>query len=282
VTITPTTSTVNGASTLVIPQNTGCTVTSDGTNYQVSACSAISPSSGVSLSVANTWTAAQTFTNSDIKLLGSSTGATTFTSANAGASNFTVTVPAATDTLVTLAATQTLTNKSIAASEVNSGTLAAAQMPALTGDVTSTSGTVATSVVKVNGAAVPTSAGMVSTNSSGQIQAQAVVTATAATGPTNDYSPAGFGTTTAVLYLTPTAGGSTINGLVAQSTLQQVYVVNAEAAGGADNIFLVNQAAGSTAANRFLTSATVSLAIPPGGRVLCVYLPSTVSRWNCQ
>lgn len=39
----------------------------------------------------------------------------------------TVTVPAATDTLVNLAGTQTLTGKSIAASEVNSGTLAIAQ-----------------------------------------------------------------------------------------------------------------------------------------------------------
>lgn len=50
----------------------------------------------------STFTAVQTFTNSDIKLLGSSTGATTFTSANAGASNFTITVPAVTDTLAVL------------------------------------------------------------------------------------------------------------------------------------------------------------------------------------
>ena len=41
---------------------------------------------------------------------------------------------------------QTLTNKSIAASEINSGTLAAAQMPALTGDVTSSAGAVATTI----------------------------------------------------------------------------------------------------------------------------------------
>lgn len=41
VTISPTTSTVNGASTLSVAQNTGCTVTSDGTNYQVSACTAL-------------------------------------------------------------------------------------------------------------------------------------------------------------------------------------------------------------------------------------------------
>lgn len=35
VTITPTTSTIDGSATLVIPQNQGCTITSDGTNYQV-------------------------------------------------------------------------------------------------------------------------------------------------------------------------------------------------------------------------------------------------------
>lgn len=54
------------------------------------------------LGTAQTWTAVQTFTNSDLALLGSSTGKTTFTSANAGASNFTLTVPAVTDTLATL------------------------------------------------------------------------------------------------------------------------------------------------------------------------------------
>ena len=64
----------------------------------------ISPTTGavvaaLNLGNANTWTAAQTFTNSDILLLGSSTGATTFTSANGGASNFTLTFPAITDTL---------------------------------------------------------------------------------------------------------------------------------------------------------------------------------------
>ena len=54
------------------------------------------------LATAETWTAVQTFTNSDIRLLGSSTGYTTFTSGNAGASNYTWTVPAVTDTFVGL------------------------------------------------------------------------------------------------------------------------------------------------------------------------------------
>ena len=46
VTITPTTSTINSGSTLTFSQNTGCTVTSDGGNYQVSACTAVSSGGG--------------------------------------------------------------------------------------------------------------------------------------------------------------------------------------------------------------------------------------------
>jgi hypothetical protein len=45
-TITPATSTINGASTLTLATNTGCTVTSDGTNYQVSACTAVASGGG--------------------------------------------------------------------------------------------------------------------------------------------------------------------------------------------------------------------------------------------
>ncbi len=61
----------------------------------------ISPTTGavvaaLNLGNANTWTAVQTFTNSDLKLLGSSTGKTTFTSKNSGASNYTLTFQAAT------------------------------------------------------------------------------------------------------------------------------------------------------------------------------------------
>ena len=43
VTLTPTTSTVNGAATLTIPTNYGCTLVSDGTNWQVSQCTAVIP-----------------------------------------------------------------------------------------------------------------------------------------------------------------------------------------------------------------------------------------------
>lgn len=78
------------------------------------------------LKVNNTFTGTNTFPSSGFILGGSSTGVTSFTSANAGASNFAITVPAVTDTLTANAATQTLTNKSIAASEINSGAVAVA------------------------------------------------------------------------------------------------------------------------------------------------------------
>jgi hypothetical protein len=73
--------------------------------------------------------------------------------------------------IVGISDTQTLTNKSINASEVNSGTLPASAMPALTGDVTNTAGSLATTVGKVNGASVPASANATSTNSSSQFVA---------------------------------------------------------------------------------------------------------------
>jgi hypothetical protein len=94
--------------------------------------------------------------------------------------------------LVGISDTQTLTNKSINASEVNSGTLPHAQLPALvSGDIPSnaanTTGTAAgftgslagdvtgtqsaTSVGKINGAGIPASANGISSNSSSQLVA---------------------------------------------------------------------------------------------------------------
>ncbi len=64
---------------------------------------------------ASTWSAPQTYQNSMFVMLGSSTGGTTFTSDNAGASDFTLHFPAENDTVATLAAAQTLTNKTLTA-----------------------------------------------------------------------------------------------------------------------------------------------------------------------
>lgn len=64
------------------------------------------------LSSSQTYLGTPTFGNQFI-LLGASTGGTTFVSANAGASNFSLTFPAVTDTVAVLATAQTLTNKRI-------------------------------------------------------------------------------------------------------------------------------------------------------------------------
>ena len=96
------------------------------------------------LNLAQTWTAIQTFTNSDIKLLGSSSGATTLTSANAGASNYTITLPANTGTLAQLnlaqawTATQTFNTSALA---INGGTATAGLATVTSAGVVSSSST---------------------------------------------------------------------------------------------------------------------------------------------
>lgn len=67
------------------------------------------------LAAAQSITGLKTFNNSSLAMLGSSTGATTFASANASATAYTITFPAITDTVDMLTATQTLTNKTISA-----------------------------------------------------------------------------------------------------------------------------------------------------------------------
>ena len=54
------------------------------------------------IGLAQTITALKTFTNSDFCILGSSTGCTTFFSANASSNNYTLTIPAVTDTMAVL------------------------------------------------------------------------------------------------------------------------------------------------------------------------------------
>lgn len=104
----------------------------------------------LNLGNAQTWTAAQTFTNSNIKLLGSSTGTTTLASANGSASNFTATIPAATDIIVELTQTQTLTNKTISFSSNTLTGVAPLASPTFTGTV---SASVITATSTINSAA---------------------------------------------------------------------------------------------------------------------------------
>lgn len=116
---------INGGTTgasVTLPSGSTAVVTTDGNGnifYATSAASGGTPGGsntqveynssgsfgGVSGATSNGTTI--TFATSDLIMKGSSTGTTTFASANAGASNFTLTFPAITDTVVTLGANQT-------------------------------------------------------------------------------------------------------------------------------------------------------------------------------
>ena len=63
-----------------------------------------------------TYTSTQNFAANGITLKGTSTGVTTFASANTGAGNYTITFPAASDTVVTLAGNQTVSAKTFTSS----------------------------------------------------------------------------------------------------------------------------------------------------------------------
>lgn len=86
--------------------STGNTITTITNALQAAARTYTIPDAGASASFLMTAgtqvvLGSTTFTNSLLKLLGSSTGVQTFTSANAGASNFTTTIPAVTGVLAT-------------------------------------------------------------------------------------------------------------------------------------------------------------------------------------
>ena len=123
------------------PSASGCSVV--GSQYQIitvnSAGNGCTPDSSASIN-AGALALGTSGTSGSVQFGNATSGTLTLEPVTGALGSVTVSIPAATDTLVNLASVQTLTNKSIAASEVNSGTLAAAQMPAFTGDVTSSAG----------------------------------------------------------------------------------------------------------------------------------------------
>jgi hypothetical protein len=108
--------TFTNADLLLKGTSTGATtlesgLTSSGSNTLTLPITATDTLAG--LGTVQTYTAAQTFTNSDLILLGSSTGTTIFTSDNSSGTTYTMHVPAANDTLVDLVGSQSLTHKTL-------------------------------------------------------------------------------------------------------------------------------------------------------------------------
>lgn len=68
---------------------------------------------GINLSNANTWIGNQSFETLGLRVIGSSTGHTSIASANSGATNFTLTLPAVTDTVATLTTLPTATTSAL-------------------------------------------------------------------------------------------------------------------------------------------------------------------------
>lgn len=109
----------NATTTPAITLSTTITGVLKGNGAAISAAAA--GTDYVAPGTATTFTAAQSFAASGILLKGSSTGYTTFASANASATAYTITFPAATVTVASLTGAETLTNKTIEAGTFTNG-----------------------------------------------------------------------------------------------------------------------------------------------------------------
>ncbi|WP_047490970.1 hypothetical protein [Terriglobus sp. TAA 43] len=141
------------------------------------------------------------------------------------------------------------------AANISSGTLPAARMSAITGDVTKAAGVATSTVTGVNGASVPTTAGIAATNALGQI-----VAATATQGRALVCS----GTQSQYYYCDPSTG--------AWSAVASVPAVSSAVAitGGSINGTSIGATAQSTGS--FTTIQASGKAGLSGGSVLCAGL----------
>lgn len=151
VTITPTTSTIDGASSLTLTTNQGVFLASDGTNYSTFRGVSAAGTGDMVLASVQTVTGAKTFGSAGAvgKLLvaGNTSGATTLNT-DAVAGSAVITIPAVTDTLVGKATTDTLTNKTLTSPVMTTPTLGVASATsvnkvAITAPATSSTLTVA-------------------------------------------------------------------------------------------------------------------------------------------
>lgn len=179
------------------------------------------------------------FAASGITLAGTSTGSTTFASANASATNYTLTFPAATDTVAALAATQTLTNKTISISSNTLSGVAPLASPTFTGTVT---------------IPTPFTLGAVSVTSTGtQLNYLSAATGTTGTTSTNVVF------STSPTLVTPTLGVATvtsINGLTISTSTGTLTIANGKTHTVSNSIALAGT--DSTTMTFPATSATIA------------------------
>jgi hypothetical protein len=101
-----------------------------------------------------------------------------------------------------------------------------------------------------------------------------ITPAALAAGATNDYGPANFDTTSVMRQATD-AGGSTLNGLVAQNPGDIRIIENL----GPGPLTLANEAGASAAANRITLPGAKPATVPAGGSFIVGY-DGTTARWH--
>ena len=183
----------------------------------------------------------------------------------------TVTMPNASGTMVLDTATQTLTNKSIAVTQLT-GTLLAAQEPAHTGDVTNSAGSLALTLATVNSNVgsfgLAGSVSQITVNAKGLITAAANVAISIAAAAISDATAAGRAMLTAAT-------------VAAQTALLDVFTSTtkglAPASGGGTANFLRADGSWAAPSGGGITSLTTDVVASGSGAVVATIQPGVVS-----
>jgi hypothetical protein len=100
-----------------------------------------------------------------------------------------------------------------------------------------------------------------------------LITNTPGAGTITGFAPTGFGVTTDRLDVVSDAANTTLNDMTAGFDGQRIRIRNT----GTGTLYLINENAGSTAANRFKGAGDVGIA--PNDCVDVVYYAGSVNRW---